>query len=422
MLGYFKFDPLSKIFLGLLTLLSITTAFHGFRNQKADSTRRFQNYHAALCGLIASLTLATMADNLTVVWVFVEATTLLVSVLIYHEKNKLTLEAVWKYIFVCSTGIAIAYMGILFLGLAMTEGTGFDLGFEGMSKLISASNPLYLKIAFVFVLLGYSSKMELFPMHTAGVDANSVAQPQISAFISTAMVNLGFVAFFRIYRMLYQTEILSWMNNILILTGILSILVAAGYMLKARHTKRMLAYSTLEIMGIVAIALGIGGAGVHAAILLLIVHSLTKAGLFYQLSQMFRIFHTYMLKEVGNYFQVNPLGSMVLITGLAGILAIPPSGLFRPEFMVFTELANRDYWLVMILMFVFLAFLVYGMAIRMMHVLFSPRIEGHQTLTLVKADIAEIIVQMILLVAAMSLCFYEPPFLERLIDQAVQMK
>jgi hydrogenase-4 component F len=198
--------------------------------------------------------------------------------------------------------------------------------------------------------------------------------------------------------------------------------VAAGYMLKARHTKRMLAYSTLEVMGIVAIALGIGGAGVHAAILLLIVHSLTKAGLFYQLSQMFRIFHTYMLKEVGNYFQVNPLGSMVLLTGLIGILAIPPSGLFRPEFMVFTELANKDYWLLMILMFVFLAFLVYGMSIRMMHVLFSPRIEGHHAITLVKADIAEIVIQMILLLAAMSLCFYEPVFLERLIDQAIQMK
>lgn len=422
MLGYFIFDPLAKIFLGLLSILSITTAIHGFNNLKTDSTRRYQNYHAAFCGLVASITLATLADNLTVVWVFIEATTLLVSVLIYHEKNKLTLEAVWKYIFVCSTGIAIAYMGILFLGLAMTEGTGFDLGFEGMSRLLVSSNPLYLKIAFLFVLLGYSSKMELFPMHTAGVDANSVAQPQIAAFMSTAMVNLGFVAFFRIYKMLAITEIKPWMDHILILTGLLSILVAAGYMLKARHTKRMLAYSTLEIMGIVAIAIGIGGYGLHAAILLLVVHSLTKSGIFYQLSQMFRIFHTYKLKEVGDYFHHNPLGSMVLLVGLAGILAIPPSGLFRPEFMVFSQLASGNYWIVLGLMFFLMSFLVYGMATRMLHVLFSPRLEVFQPLTPVKANITEIFVQMSLLLMAMSLCFYEPVFLETLIDQAIQLK
>lgn len=421
MLGYFIFDPLAQLFLGILTVLSFTTAFHSFKNLKTDTTRRFQNYNAALCGLIASITCAMMADNITVVWVFVEATTLTVSVLIYHERNKLTLEAVWKYIFVCSTGIAIAYMGILFLGLAMTEGASFDLSFHGMSKLIIESNPLYLKIAFVFVLIGYSSKMELFPMHTAGVDANSVAQPQIGAFISTAMVNLGFVAFFRIYKMMYNTAILPWMNNILILTGILSILVAAGYMLKARHTKRMLAYSTLDVMGIVAIAIGVGDTGLHAAILLLVVHSLTKSALFYQISQMFRIYHTYMLKEVGDYFRVNRWGSMVLITGLIGILAIPPSGLFRPEFMVFSALASADYWIVMVLMFLFLAFLVYAMATRMLHILFSLPIESHQEPAVVKTDISEIIIQMILLLGAMSLCFYEPGFIQDLIDKIVSM-
>ncbi|MHC1706711.1 MAG: proton-conducting transporter membrane subunit [Bacteroidales bacterium] len=420
-LEYFTFDSLGLIFLSILTVLSVTTVFHGFKNLKTDSTRRYQYYHASLTGLIASLSGALLASNVTLVWVFVEATTLTASVLIYHEKNKLTLEAAWKYVFVCSVGIALAYMGILFLGLALSGNAGFDMSFKGISGIISSSDPIYLKVAFLFILVGYGTKMELFPMHTAGVDANSVAHPQIGAFISTAMVNLGFVAFFRIYKILYQTNIQSWMSNVLLLTGILSILVAAGYMLKARHTKRMLAYSTLEIMGIVAIALGIGGIGFYAAILILIVHSLVKSALFYQLSQMFRIYHTYMIKEVGHYFRLNPAGSLVLIVGMVSILAIPPSGLFWPEFLVFSALASGGYWLVLLLIFFLLCFVVYAMSTRMMHILFSAPVNDPPEIKKVKADSSEISIQMLLLIAAMALCFYQPGFLKVLIQNSIHI-
>ncbi|MCX6271544.1 MAG: proton-conducting transporter membrane subunit [Bacteroidetes bacterium] len=420
-LSYFTFDALAVLFLTLLTLLSITTVIHGFVNLKDNTTRRYQQYHAALAGLIASITGATLANNLTVVWVFVEATTLTASVLIYHEKNKLTLEAVWKYIFVCSTGIAIAYFGILFLGLGMQGNARFDLSFSAMSELVTRVNPLYLKIAFLFVLVGYSTKMELFPMHTAGVDANSVAQPQIGAFISTAMVNLGFVSFFRVYRMLYHTSIFSWMNHILLIVGLLSVLTAAGYMLKARHVKRMLAYSTLENMGIMAIALGTGDNGYYAAILILVVHSLIKSGLFYQLSQLFRTLHTYMLKETGNYFILNPPGALVLLSGTLLILAIPPSGLFLPEFLTFLSLAESGNWLVLILLLFFLCFVVYAFATRMMHVLFSNPVEDHPEPVMVRPYILELAVQWIMFAAAILLCFYQPPFLQQLMKEAVQM-
>jgi hydrogenase-4 component F len=419
-LGYFTIDALGILFLSLLSVISITTVLHGFNNLKSDSTRRFQSYHAALIGLIASVTGALLSNNITFVWVFVEATTLTASVLIYHEKNKLTLEAAWKYVFVCSVGIALAYMGILFLGLALRGNAGFDMSFEGISKIISAADPLYLKFALLFILVGYGTKMELFPMHTAGIDANSVAHPQIGAFISTAMVNLGFVAFYRIFKIMHQSIIYSWMDNVLLLTGTLSILVAAGYMLKARHTKRMFAYSTLEIMGMVAIALGTGGIGYYAAILILIVHSLVKSALFCQLSQMFRNYRTYMIKETGNYFNYNPAGSIVLITGLVCILAIPPSGLFWPEFLVFREMAYSGYWFILISVLILLCFIVYALSTRMMHLLFSGPITEHPVIRVVQTNYFEIVLQMILLMAAMTLCFYQPEFLKTLILHAVE--
>ncbi len=417
---YFVFDPLASLFLSLLTVISFTTVIHGLINLRSDSTRRYQYYQMALTGLIASITAATLANHLTVVWIFVEATTLCVSVLIYHEKNRLTLEAVWKYIFVCSVGIAIAYFGILFLGLGLRENAGFDLTFREMALILGDTNPLYLKIAFLFVLVGYSTKIELFPMHTAGVDANSVAQPQVSAFISTAMVNLGFVAFYRVYLVFSQTQIAGWMNHILILTGILSILTAAGYMLKARHAKRMFAYSTLEIMGLMAIALGFGPSAHPAALMILIVHTLIKSGLFYQLSQFFRTWHSYKIKETGNYFALNPHGGLVLMAGSMLILAIPPSGLFLPEWMVFVSLAGAGQWLVLCTVLALLGFIVYGFSTRMLHLLFSRPIEGRLEASENQTNWYEITIQWVLLAVASLLCFYQPPFLLALIHAAIQ--
>ncbi len=420
LLQYFIFDPLAILFLSLLTVISFTTVIHGLVNLRSDSTRRYQYYQMALTGLIGSVTAATLANHLTVVWIFVEATTLCVSVLIYHEKNRLTLEAVWKYIFVCSVGIAIAYFGILFLGLGLREQAGFELTFREMSLILRDTNPLYLKIAFLFVLVGYSTKIELFPMHTAGVDANSVAQPQISAFISTAMVNLGFVAFYRVYLMFSQTGIAGWMNHVLILTGILSMLTAAGYMLKARHAKRMFAYSTLEIMGLMAIALGLGPGGHPAALLIMISHTLIKSGLFYQLSQFFRTWHSYKIKETGNYFVLNSSGGLVLMAGSMLILAIPPSGLFLPGWLVFASLAGNGQWVVICIVLTLLGFIVYGFSTRVLHMLFSAPVEGRIEPARYSGNWYETTIQWALLAMASLLCFYQPPFLVSLIHAAIQ--
>jgi len=208
-LTYFTFDALGTIFLIVLTMVSIAVVYHGFRYFSDRSPERFFYYHSALIGLIASITGAYFANDVTAVWVLVEATTLTGSVLIYHKKTTTALEATWKYIFLCSTGIAIAYLGILFLSMSMT-GLGIqDLSFESIRKVAAHANPLYLKIAFLFVLVGYSTKMELFPMHTVGIDANTEAPSPIGGLISTGLVNMGFISIFRVYISLSGTTILN---------------------------------------------------------------------------------------------------------------------------------------------------------------------------------------------------------------------
>ena len=121
-----------------------------------------------------------------------------------------------------------------------------SLSFSSLAEIINQANPMYLKIAFLFVLIGFSTKMGLFPMHTVTIDAHSVAPPPISALISTTLMNVGFLAIFRVYTLFSSSPIFPFMNSVLIISGVLSLLVAAGYMLKAKHLKRMLAYQVLK--------------------------------------------------------------------------------------------------------------------------------------------------------------------------------
>jgi hydrogenase-4 component F len=216
--------------------------------------------------------------------------------------------------------------------------------------------------------------MGLFPMHTVTVDAHTVAPPPISAFISTTLMNVGFLAIFRIYALFSATSILPFMNHVLILSGILSLLVSSGYMLKAKHNKRMLAYSSMENMGIVAIALGIGGIGYYAAILHIVLHSLTKAGLFYQIGQSYKVMGTYQLDESGNYMNLYPAGATALLLGLLCITAIPPSGMFISEILVLKAMVMKGDYFYLVLTATLLCFVMYALLTRVLHIVYSqPR-------------------------------------------------
>jgi len=213
--------------------------------------------------------------------------------------------------------------------------------------------------------------------------------------------------------------VLPFMNHVLMLAGLLSLLIAAGYMLKAKHLKRMLAYSSLENMGLVAIALGAGGAGYYAALLLIVLHSFAKSSLFYQMGQLSRVLHTFKLDDCGRYMKLYPAGAMVLLTGMICILAIPPSGLFISELMIFRGLVANGQWFVLIASVILLSFVIYAMSTRIMHITFSdPRDENMVQLPGTVSPV-ETISQFLLLAIVIVLCFYQPPFLVDMINQGI---
>lgn len=420
-LTYFTYESTSVLLLAVLALLTMPTVWHGFIYTRDDTVKRYNIYHSGLIALMTFMAGAYMANTMTVLWIFVEATTLAVAVLIYHDRTEMSLEATWKYVFICSTGIALAYLGILFLGFIYGRGDAPNLSFSSFSMVISNADPLYLRIAFIFVLVGFSTKMGLFPMHTVTIDAHSVAPPPVSALISTALMNVGFLAIYRVYTLFSSTSVLPFMNHVLVLAGLLSLLVSAGYMLKAKHLKRMLAYSSLENMGLVAIALGTGKHGYYAALLLIVLHSLAKSSLFYQMGQLSRILHTFKLDESGRYMKLYPAGAMVLLTGMICILAIPPSGMFISEFLIFKAMVSNGQWFVLTATIILLCFVIYAMSTRIMHVNFSSPRDGFEQKKPGFVSPAETVSQFVLLALVIMICFYQPQFLADLINKSITL-
>lgn len=417
---YFKFDSLGILLSLALAVLTLTTFYHSklFLQRHITNTKRDSAYYASLIMLITAMTGAYFASHLAVMWASIEATTIFVAILIYHERTKDALEASWKYLFISSIGVAIAFMGILFLSAIANEKGVVSLQFTQLLSIAPLMNPTLLKITFLLVLTGFSAKMGIIPLHTVTVDAHTAAPSPISAFISTTLMNVGFLGIFRVYTIVVHSSTVDWANSILMITGVLSISMSAIQLVKIKHFKRMFAFSSLEHMGIVILAISLGKYGAYAAILHLVFHSFVKAGLFYQIGQVHSIFHSYWIKDSGNYFKINPIGSIVIILGFLSITAMPPSGLFISEFLVFKALFATKHIAVAILVLLLLSVIIYVFAKHLFKLLYSPLPE-HVNSNTIKINKYETITQFVLFALVIYLGFNPPAFFTDLIQSAI---
>lgn len=332
-LEYFITDALGTIFLWVLSIVCLPAFYHSYIlfNKERNIPRERGIYYAAMIVLIASLSAAYLSNHIGVTWIFVELTTLNTSALIYHRRNTRTLEATWKYIFVCSISITLVFIGILFLSIAIQQEGLKDLSYKALILNAPILNVFWLKLAFLFIFTGFTAKAGVVPMYTAGIDAKDKAPSPAGALLASVLMNVGFLGIFRFYEVISNTSILRWANNILMMAGLLSVFVATVYILRVKNLKRMLAYSGVEHMGIVIIGLASGGAGYYAAILHLILHSFAKPALFFQVGQVYRVYKSKSIYDIGNYFAYNTTGALVLLLAFFIITAMPPSGLFISE-------------------------------------------------------------------------------------------
>lgn len=365
---YFTFDATGTTYFSLMAVVGLMAAWSSFSYLDTESVRHCKFFYISLIALNLALAGVYFSNNVAMGWIFLEATTLATAGLTYHRRTPRALEATWKYVFVSSVGIAVAYLGILLLSTV-----GASLSYVELAAAIGNGNTLYLKLAFVFILVGYSSKLELFPLFTVGVDANHATPSPAAAFVSSALVGGGFVSILRVYNVFQgNAEVFGWIQNVLLLTGVLSLVVAAVYMGRTGNFKRLLAYSTVENSGLIAIGLGIGGLGAYAAVLHSLAHTLLKSAAFLQLAVIGKMYKKYKIGQIGDYFRADPIGALALALITIALMAMPPSMLFRTELMMFAELAMSSKWWVLIPMAVALLAAIYWMAIKLLPILYKP--------------------------------------------------
>ncbi|WP_300258576.1 proton-conducting transporter membrane subunit [uncultured Alistipes sp.] len=409
--GWFRFDAPGTLFYVLLCIVSAFAYFHSEAYLRANDLSQTRTYSALVMLLTTAISGAYFASNLAVTWIFLEATTLCSAGIIYHRRTAQTLEAAWKYVFVCSTGIAMAYLGILLLAAA-TDCESLDYGV--VAAAATHGNALYLKTAFVLILCGYSCKMELFPLHTVGIDANFAAPSPASALISTGLVNAGFLAIFRVYKLLASTEVFPWVRSVLLIVGVLSLAIGALFLRRTNNYKRFLSYSTVENMGIAAIGIGIGGIGVWAAVFHVVCHTLIKSSLFLQMAVVRQVYNGYRINRIGDYIHINRVGAIGLLTGMVVLVAFPPSPLFVSELMILRGTIAGGAWWLVAGMLLLLCIVIYSFCSRMIRLCYQPnQDELHPS----KADRALSWSALSLLAAAMVLGLWQPEFLRELIDQ-----
>jgi hydrogenase-4 component F len=333
-------DALGLLVLSLVSLLFLAAAFYSVpylldgTHEEATAPERFV---PCLLAFLAAMSLVTASRNLALLWAAVEATTLASAPLIYFYRRPGALEATWKYLLICSVGIALALLGSFFLGVASTtpDGRAPGLGLDEVLAIAPSLDHRWLRAAFVLVLVGYGTKMGLAPLHTWLPDAHSQAPSPVSALLSGALLNCALLGVLRFYAVCVAAGDAAFARTLFLVLGFASLLVGAGMLLGQRDYKRLLAYSSVENMGIIAVGLGVAGTATYGALLHMVNHSLIKAALFLLAGNVLRAYGTTVIAEVRGAGRLLPASAALLMLASFAIGGSPPFGLFVSEFTVF---------------------------------------------------------------------------------------
>jgi hydrogenase-4 component F len=419
---YFTYDSLALLLLLTLGIIAIPAFFHShiyLEDQPAPAHSR-AIYYAAIVLLVTAISAGYLANHIAVIWIFTEITTLSASALIYHHRNKLALEGTWKYVFICAISITFVFIGILFLSLSLGNASSDELSFKNLLANSSHLNPFWLRLAFIFIFTGFTAKLGLVPMFTAGVDAKDKAPAPAGALLSSVLMNLGFVGIFRFYVVVANTPLHHWANLVIGIAAFLSVFVATVYMVKVKNLKRMMAYSSIEHMGLVMLGIAAGGIGYYAAILHIILHAFVKSSLFFQFTQLYRVYQSKSIYEVGNYFKYNTTGAMVLLLGFISATAMPPSGLFVSEFLIFRSMFENHQIVLMIAVLLLLTMIIWAFGKNIFKILFIPPVMFDDS-NVPKISPWESATQFALLALAVYLGLNPPAEFVELIKESVMM-
>ncbi|MBW4622341.1 MAG: hypothetical protein KME17_23675 [Cyanosarcina radialis HA8281-LM2] len=336
----FRVDGLSALLLICVTTISTLTLVlsPGLGKKDDFSDRPLRQYYISMNLLIAALLLATVANNVGVMWVALEATTIFSAFLIPFKLTKASVEASWKYILINSVGIALAFVGTVLTYFDFVAIAGEADNALNWSVLIATAprlQPEILKLAFVFLLIGYGTKAGIAPMHTWKPDAYGESPTPLGAMMSSALFAVAMYAILR-WKAVVDTAIgHHYTDTLLLILGVFSLGVAAFSAVQTRHYKRMLAYSSVEHTGLICLGFALGAPGLFAALLHLLNHTLAKSFMFFVVGRIEDRYGSNAIDRVRGLGKTMPWTSGLFTAGLLALIGLPPFGLFTSEFALF---------------------------------------------------------------------------------------
>jgi hydrogenase-4 component F len=328
-------DPLGRLVLVVSSLLFFGCSIYavGYLSYRMDRGNRI--IVPCLLVFLSAMTLATLARHLGLLWLAVETTTLASAPLIYYNRNRLSIEATWKYLLICSVGIALAMLGILFVAYAALHGgVPVSLQLDDLMARAGTFSRPWLHAGFVFLLVGFGAKMGLAPLHSWKPDAYGEAPGLVGALLAGGLTSVAFLAILRGMQIMAAAGDLMLARQVLLGLGLLSLALAAVFMVRQPDIKRLLAYSSVEHMGILAIGVGIGGVATFGAMFHLVNNALTKGVLFLSVGNIQRAYSSKRLGEVQGAMARVPVSAGLFLAGFFAITGSPPFGPFLSEFTI----------------------------------------------------------------------------------------
>jgi hydrogenase-4 component F len=359
--SYILVDDLNIVFIVLNTFVGFTTSLfsasyiaHELETKRLTPTYlRF--YHAMYQVMMFGMNLAFMSNNIGLMWVAVELATLTTVLMVGIYRTPAALEAAWKYFILGSVGIAFALFGTILVYMAarpvVGEGAGGMIWTELVAKAAGFDAPL-LNVAFVFLFLGYGTKVGLAPLHAWLPDAHAEGPTPISAVLSGLLLNVALFALLRFKVLLAANPDTMPPGVLMIVLGLASLLFASFMLYRRRDIKRLFAYSSIEHMGIIVFAFGMGGPLANfAGLLHMVMHSLTKSAIFYAVGHIAQVKGTQKLTRIRGLTETHPVLGWGLVVGVVAIAGLPPLGIFMSEFLLVSSTFARSPWLALLLVF-----------------------------------------------------------------------
>ena len=356
-LGVFRADALGVVFLLLVVVLTLAVSIYtvgwlrqavAVGNMKAEYLR---SYFALVHAFVATMVVTVLADNLGVLWIAMEGTTITSAVLIGYHGHHHGLEAAWKYIIVTTIGISFGLFGTVLVYAAYAAAAGVhggagSLSWSAIMQVAPTLDPGIIRIGFIFVMVGYGTKAGLAPMHLWLPDAHSQAPTPVSALLSGVLIKCALLGIIRFQTIAAAACGPAFPARVLIVFGLTSVIVATPFILAQHDIKRLLGYHSVEHVGIVALGLGFGGPiGTYGALLHVVNHGITKALAFFAAGKAIARYGTRDMRVIRGLFVVAPIGATLLMLAALSLAGVPPFSIFVSELMVLRAGIGHGHWL-----------------------------------------------------------------------------